>query len=142
MTSYGKDIVCDQINTQICHVDQALGGKVHEHIIKDNETDYDASAASSRFFKIDVEPAGTPAATRDINIIYTPTNPASDYYKSELLVFTPQTTDTSTSFYVANVRTPAVATPTKWPIEIQNRDGTTNVTEVVTLHVWLFASSG
>jgi len=142
MTSYGKDIVCDQINTQICHVDQALGGKVHEHIIKDTETDYDASGVSNRFFKIEVEAASTPAATREINIIYTPTNPSSDYYKSELIVFTPQTTNASTTFYVANIRRPNVATPTKWPIEITNRDGTTNVTEAVTLHVWLLATSG
>jgi len=138
MTSYGKAIVCDQINTKICVMDQAFGGKVTSDVVNSNV--YDGSDKKSRFFKLSVEPDATPATVRKLTFKYVPTNPPTDYLESELVVLYPETFN-QTDFYVVNVRTPTTAAPQEWPIEISHLDGTTTVSQIITLYVWAFAKS-
>ena len=140
MTSYGKEIVCDQINTKLCVMDQAFGGKVASDLVEAGEVTYDLSNKSARFSKITVLAATTPAAVRKVTFKYAPTTPSTDYWESELVVLYPQTLN-QTDFYVVSVRTPATATPQEWPIEISHLDGTTTVAEAITLYIWAFAKS-
>ncbi len=142
MSSYGNNVVSDNIFVKNTFINDNVNVFINAHTVAAADTEFDAAASfKSRFYTLNVNPATTPGPERSFTFKYNlsgsfrPSWYNQNNNESQLIIFAPETVNTSTKHYVVNVRRNTNAG--EWTVSITNRDGTTNVDENVFLHVWL-----